>query len=105
MPRMEPIGASAHRILRTVLAAQPPGPARAVFAWKIAAGPALARATDASWREDGTLVVRARNEAWLRELRRARPLLAERMRGLLGDDSVRRLVIEQDPVDKRGRDA
>ena len=104
MPRMEPIAASAHRILRSVLAAQPPGAARSLFAWKMAAGPAMARATDASVREDGTLVVRARNDAWLRELRRARPLLAERVRGLLGDDSVRRLVIEHGPGE-RGRDA
>ena len=94
MPRMEPIGASAHRILRSVLAAQPAGAARSLFAWKMAAGPAMARATDAVWHEDGTLVVRARTEAWVRELRRARPLLADRVRGLLGDDSVRRLVIK-----------
>ena len=102
---MEPIGASAQRMLRTVLAAQPPGPARSLFAWKMAAGPAMARATDATWREDGTLVVRATNEAWTRELRRARPVLTDRVRLLLADDSVRRIVIERDPSEKRGRHA
>ena len=101
---MEPIGASARRMLLTVLATQPPGAARSLFAWKMAAGPAMARATDATWREDGTLVVRASNAAWARELRRARPLLAERVRVLLGDDSVRRIVIEKDPSE-RGRNA
>ena len=105
MPRMEPIGASAQRMLRAVLADQPPGAARSLFAWKMAAGPALARATDAAWREDGSLVVRARTEAWTQELRRARPMLTERVRVLLGDDSVRRLVIERDPSEKRGRNA
>ena len=91
---MEPIGASAHRILCELIKGQPPGAARAVFAWKMAAGPALARATDAAWREDGTLLVHAHTEAWARELGRARPLLTERVKTLLGDDSVRRVVIE-----------
>ena len=93
-PGLQPIGASTQQMLRSLLAAQPPSAARALFAWKMAAGPALARATQATWREDGTLVVRGVNEAWTRELRRARPLLTHRVRELLGDESVRRLVID-----------
>lgn len=91
---MEPISTSTQRMLRSVLATQPPSAARARFAWKMAAGPAMARATEATWRDDGTLVVRGVNDAWTRELRRARPLLLHRVRELLGDESVSRLVID-----------
>lgn len=91
---MESLNATASQVLRTILAAQPTSAAKVRFAWTMAAGPALARAATADWRDDGVLVVRARTESWLRELRRARPVIAERLRQMLGEGVVRKIVFE-----------
>jgi hypothetical protein len=91
---MEPIRQSATRALQTLLAGQPTTPAKVAFAWRMAAGPALGRAGIPQWSEGGTLRVRARDAAWLREIRHARPVIAERLAQLLGPDVVRRIVVE-----------
>ena len=46
------------------------------------------------WSPDGTLRIQARDAAWLREIRRARPVIAERLAVLLGADVVRKIEIE-----------
>ena len=76
-----------------LLADQPESAAKAAFAWQMVAGPAIRRASVTSW-SDGTLRVSPTTAAWRRELVRARPILLERLRHLLGPDSVRALVIE-----------
>jgi hypothetical protein len=92
---MESLQRTASHALRTLLDGQPVTPAKMRFVWTLAAGAALARATDVRWREgDGVLVVRAHSENWRRELRRARPLLTERVRELAGREVVRRIQIE-----------
>ena len=63
------------------------------FAWRVAAGTALSRAGVAELGEGGTLRVRARDEAWRRELKHARPVILERLRHLLGKDAVHKIVI------------
>ena len=97
---MEPLNSTATRALRTLLAGQPTTEAKVAFAWQIAAGPALGRAATASWSEDGILHVRARTAAWGQEMRRARPVILERLHHLLGPDVVRRLVIDSDDAPK-----
>ena len=91
---MEPLQRTATRAIHDLLETQPTTPGKVAFAWHIAAGPALARAGRPEWSEDGTLRIRARDAVWLRELRHARPVIAERLAELLGRDVVRRLVIE-----------
>ena len=94
---MEPINTTAVGALRLLLADQPTSAAKVAFAWQIAAGPALARSATTTWHaEGGILQVRARTAAWCREIRRARPMIGERLRHLLGPDVVRRLVIDSD---------
>lgn len=80
--------------LRRLLEAQPTSSAKIAFAWRMAAGSALANAADVEWRDNGVLVVRAKTPAWLQELRHARPILTTRIADLLGPDVVRRFVIE-----------
>ena len=80
--------------MRVLLDGQPTTAAKVAFVWNMAAGPALARATRTEWRDDGVLVVRAKTEPWLRELRRARPVLTERVHQLIGAGVVRKIVIE-----------
>ena len=91
---MESLNNAAGDVLRRLLASQPTTPAKVAFAWRMAAGAALGRAGDPSWREDGVLVVRASSDAWRREIRRATPMLLARVREFVGSDVVRKIVIE-----------
>jgi hypothetical protein len=75
--------------LSDLLAAQPTTPAKIEFAWRIAAGPALARATEVKWNGDGVLVVKPATPAWHREVTRACPMVTARLAQLLGRDVVR----------------
>jgi len=90
---MDALHSTANHALRTLLAGQPTTPAKIAFAWRMAAGPALGRATDVEWRE-GVLIVRARTPAWLKELRHARPILTARVRELVGAEVIKKFVIE-----------
>jgi hypothetical protein len=83
--------------LRSALATQPTTDGKVAFAWQIAAGPALARNGVPHWTADGILRIDARDAAWGREFRRARPVIIERLTLLLGPDIVRRLVIDEPP--------
>jgi predicted nucleic acid-binding Zn ribbon protein len=91
---MQPLQDTAARALKFLLDSQPTTPAKVAFAWTMAAGPAMSRGTEPRWRDDGVLIVRARSAAWLRELRRAKPILAARVRELVGADTVKRIEIE-----------
>jgi predicted nucleic acid-binding Zn ribbon protein len=91
---MQRLQIAAARALQHLLAQQPTTPAKVSCAWRIAAGPALGRAATPHWTDDGTLSVHARDAAWLAEIRRARPIIAQRLAQLLGPDVVRRFVIE-----------
>ena len=92
---MLPLHSASARALQSLLNDQPVTAAKVVFAWQIAAGPAMARATSPIWSGDGVLRVRARDAAWRREVTRARPLIAQRIGQLLGPDVVKRIVIEE----------
>lgn len=92
---MDALQRAASDALRTLLDSQPTTPAKIAFAWRIAAGAALAKAGEPEWRrDDGVLVIRSASEAWRRELRRASPVLLHRLQELIGPGVVRRLVIE-----------
>jgi predicted nucleic acid-binding Zn ribbon protein len=90
---MEPLSSTAAPALRTLLNDQPTTSAKVTFAWTIAAGPALARATTPVWSSEGTLYLRARTDAWRGELRRSQHVLLARLKDLLGADVVRRLDV------------
>jgi predicted nucleic acid-binding Zn ribbon protein len=94
MAFMERLQTTSTRALRHLLDSQPLSSAKVTFAWRMAAGATLARAASAEWREDGTLVVTAATRAWLQELRRARPVLTERLESLLGAGVIKQLVLE-----------
>jgi Dna[CI] antecedent, DciA len=93
---MLPLRSASTRALQSLLHDQPLTAAKVVFAWQIAAGPAMARATSPIWSDDGSLRVRARDTAWRREVARARPMIAQRIGQLLGPDVVKKIVIEAD---------
>lgn len=97
---MERLDATAVRAVRALLDTQPLTEAKVRFAWTIAAGPALTRAATATF-ADGTLWLRARSPVWRAELLRARPVLVDRLAGLLGTEAIRsvRVSTEVDESD------
>jgi len=92
---MESLQQTAARVLGPLLSGQPLTPGKVSFAWSIAAGPLLARHGTPHWHPNGTLYVHARELAWVKELERSRPIVAERLKHLLGPDVVRRIVISK----------
>ncbi len=93
---MERLDSTSTRVLRSLLEGQPLTEAKVAFAWRVAAGPALARAATVSWSAAGTMIVRAESSAWRLEIVRAKGLIAERLGWLLGPDAIRRIhVVER----------
>ena len=74
---------------------QPLSPPKVSFAWRTAAGPALARAATAELRNDGTIVITTTTAAWAREVERSRALLLMRMQEMLGAEVATRLAVRQ----------
>jgi predicted nucleic acid-binding Zn ribbon protein len=91
---MQALNSTATQVLRTILDQQPLTEAKVRFAWRMVAGPTVAGATAVRWTEDGRLCVTVKSEDWRRELTRARPILLERLRELVGKDAVKTMCIE-----------
>ena len=79
-------------VLAEVIRRQPASQARTEFAWAVAVGPALARATTVELRNHN-IIVSARDVQWARELERARDTILPRLQLLLGHDTVKHLYI------------
>ena len=79
-------------VLAEMLRRQPASKERMAFAWSVAVGPALARATTVDL-TDGVVIVRARDQRWAQEIHRNRATVLDRLRDLLGKDTVRDLSI------------
>ncbi len=94
MSGLEPLHTTAIRAMQDIFAAQPTTPAKVTCAFRLAAGPAMGRAARVHWSEDGTLRIVARDETWRRELKRAKPVIAERLQQFLGRDVIRKFLIE-----------
>lgn len=89
---MLPIQNFSAGVVAELVRRQPGSAARTSFAWQIAVGPALARATTVELVE-GVLRVRARDPRWLGEIRDARQQVLLRVQHLLGKD-IKALKIE-----------
>lgn len=82
---MHPVQHIASGVLAEIVRRQPASRERTAFAWSIAVGPALARATTVELR-DGVLRVTAKDPRWTRELERARATILARLQVMLGDE-------------------
>jgi predicted nucleic acid-binding Zn ribbon protein len=89
---MLPVQTIAPRVLAELIRRQPPSKERTEFAWAVAVGPALARATTVELRNNN-MIVCARDAQWARELERARGTILPRLQMLLGSDTVKGLYI------------
>jgi hypothetical protein len=66
---------------------------KVVFAWRLAVGPAVGRATRVRLDEDGTLHVSAQ-PAWLDGVRQSVGLIRSRLAHYLGEHAVKRISYE-----------
>lgn len=89
---MIPIQNFASGVLAEIVRRQPASKERTAFAWQLAVGPALARATTVEL-ASGVLMVRGQDARWTREIRRAADTILPRMQHLLGRDAIARLTI------------
>ena len=87
---MESIHQFASGVLAEMLRRQPASKERTDFAWQLAVGPALARATTVELR-DGVLFVVARDERWRAEIARAQGVILAKLQQLLGAEAIRRI--------------
>ncbi len=86
------VGSLPAAVLPALLARAPLTPEKVTFAWAIAVGAAMARATEVLLVQ-GTLQVHASDAAWTREVQRSAPLILARVQGLLGRGLVHRLTV------------
>jgi len=78
-------------VLADIVRRQPPSPARTTFAWQLAVGPALARATSVTL--DGTVLrVSSPDPRWLKEIERAQATVLPKIQQLLGNDKVTKIT-------------
>ena len=87
---MVPIQSFSSGVLAEIVRRQPASKERTNFAWQLAVGQALARATTVELKE-GVLTVRALDQRWIREIERARASITQKMQQILGADQVTRI--------------
>ena len=79
-------------VLADVIRKAPLTDEKVAFAWRMAVGPALDKATSARLGSDGTLHVTAESNAWIDAVYASIGLIRSRLAHLLGEDSVKRIA-------------
>jgi hypothetical protein len=92
---MRSLGSLASTIVADALRRQPVSRGKIEFAWRMAVGGTIFRATTIALLDDGTLRVAAASPHWRREVVRSITLIEERLKTYLGNDVVRRIVIPE----------
>jgi predicted nucleic acid-binding Zn ribbon protein len=87
---MIPLQSFSSGVIAEIVRRQPASKERTNFAWQLAVGQAIARATTVNL-SDGVLTVRALDRRWLQEIERARASVMQKMQHILGDDQVTRI--------------
>ena len=90
-----PLQNIASGVVAEIIRRQPASKERTAFAWTVAVGPALARATTVEL-VDGVLLVSARDPQWAREINRARDTILPRLQLLLGEEALRGIRVLRD---------
>jgi predicted nucleic acid-binding Zn ribbon protein len=84
---MKPASAAIPGAVAELLREAPLSDGKIAFAWKVAVGPALDRAT--AVKLDGTvLLVDVASAQWAREIKRSTRLILPRLRALLGRETI-----------------
>jgi hypothetical protein len=90
---MRPVTELVSDALARLLRDQPLTDAKVRFAWRMAAGAAIARATSVTLDGRGTLHVSVSSQHWRAELERAAPNLRARLARLLGTEAPKWIVV------------
>jgi predicted nucleic acid-binding Zn ribbon protein len=93
---MVPLHGFATGVVADVIRRQPLSAAKASFAWTVAVGPAISRATAVELR-DRTLHVTPKDARWATEVDRAAETILKRVQVLLGADAVTALRVRTFP--------
>jgi hypothetical protein len=67
---------------------------KVAFAWRLAVGPALGKATRVRLATDGTLYVTADAPAWHDSIRASAGMIRSRLAHYLGDSTVKRIAFD-----------
>jgi predicted nucleic acid-binding Zn ribbon protein len=78
-------------VVADVIRKAPLSDEKVAFAWRLAVGPAVAKATTVRLATDGTLYVSAESKAWSDSVRESAGLIRSRLAHYLGDDAVKRI--------------
>jgi predicted nucleic acid-binding Zn ribbon protein len=89
---MLPVQTIATSVMAELIRRQPASKERTAFAWSIAVGPALSRATTVDLR-NARLFVTARDPRWALEIERANDTILKRVQLLLGPEAVRGIYV------------
>ena len=100
---MHPVRDAVSPALASVLRRQPLSPGKVAFAWRVAVGLPMARATHPRLTETGALVVEAAGEHWARETVRSVPQILPRLEALLGPEVVRRVEVRAKALERQPR--
>jgi predicted nucleic acid-binding Zn ribbon protein len=90
---MVPLQGLATAVIADAIRRQPASPARTTFAWTVAVGPALSRATSSVELRDRVLYITPKDAHWRKEFERAAPTILARVQVLLGADTVSYLKV------------
>jgi predicted nucleic acid-binding Zn ribbon protein len=90
---MLPIQRLTSSVLNDIIRRQPPSEGRTAFAWQLAVGAAIARATTVRL-ADGEMTVTASDARWVTEVEAARDIVLRRLQSLLGPDAVMKIRIQ-----------
>jgi predicted nucleic acid-binding Zn ribbon protein len=78
-------------VVEEVVRKAPLTPEKVAFAWRMAVGPAVGKATSVRLGENGVLYVTCDSPAWTSAVKKSVPLIQRRLRALLGADAVNAL--------------
>jgi predicted nucleic acid-binding Zn ribbon protein len=87
---MIPVQDFSTSVLAQIVRRQPQSQARTNFAWQLAVGQAVARATTVQLK-DGVITVRAVDRRWLREIEPMRATVIDKLRRVLGEEQITRI--------------
>jgi predicted nucleic acid-binding Zn ribbon protein len=87
---MIPVHDFSTSVLAQIVRRQPQSQARTNFAWQLAVGQAVARATTVELK-DGVLIVRAVDRRWIREIDPMRATVLEKLQHVLGTEQIARI--------------
>jgi predicted nucleic acid-binding Zn ribbon protein len=89
---LKPLGHAVPTVLDAILCSAPLSDGKVTFAWSVAVGPAVVRATTVKL-DRGVLLVDTASPQWAREIRRSSYMILKRLKLYLGDALVERIEV------------